>query len=387
MKHCVVIGAGFGDEGKGMVVDYLCSQNQRPIVIRFCGGHQAGHTVFRGGVRHMFSTFGSGTLQGVSTYWSKYCTVDPIAIMNEYYILRAKGVSPILFIDPECPITTPYDMCANILDNKKTGHGSCQVGVGTTLQREEDHYSFKCGDMQYPKIFRMKLDAIFEYHKKSMVLIVPEQSYMNDFMGAISFIKNCSAIKIQHAPIQEYDSVIWEGSQGLLLDQNIGFFPHVTRANTGTKNVMELLGEQCPKGVETIEYYVVTRAYQTRHGNGPMTNTEFPHNIKDNPYESNKYNERQGEFRRAILDLDLLKYGIERDNVLRNSIGKRLVITCLDQVENAYCFTHNDKTINMSTNETMFVNNICEVLGFDRGLLNRSPVADTMEKFEIDREI
>ena len=74
MKNFVIIGLGFGDEGKGLITDYFCSKLKNPLVIRFSGGHQVGHTVIYNDIRHMFSNFGSGTLRNIPTYWSKFCT-------------------------------------------------------------------------------------------------------------------------------------------------------------------------------------------------------------------------------------------------------------------------------------------------------------------------
>ena len=79
----IVVGSLFGDEGKGAHVNYLCSQVNKPLVIRFNGGHQVGHTVVIGDKRHPFSNFGSGTLQGAPTYWSEFCTVSPIGVKKE----------------------------------------------------------------------------------------------------------------------------------------------------------------------------------------------------------------------------------------------------------------------------------------------------------------
>jgi len=83
-ESIAVIGLGFGDCGKGMVTSYLCSQTENPVVVRFSGGHQAGHTVYhKNGEGHICSNFGAGVLQGVPTFWSDKCTVDPIGIVNE----------------------------------------------------------------------------------------------------------------------------------------------------------------------------------------------------------------------------------------------------------------------------------------------------------------
>ena len=113
MNNKVVIGAGFGDEGKGLFTDYLCRNCENPLIIRFSGGQQAGHTVVADGLHHVFSNFGSGTLQGAPSYFSRFCTIDPVGIMNELDILMDKVMSPKLFIDVRCPVTTPYDIRRN----------------------------------------------------------------------------------------------------------------------------------------------------------------------------------------------------------------------------------------------------------------------------------
>src|SRR5271157_842973 len=145
-KSFAVIGLGFGDEGKGLVTDYLCSQLSDPLVIRYSGGQQAGHTVYFNNIKHIFSNFGSGTLRGAPTYWSKFCTVDPVGIVNELNILLEKGIKPLLYIDDECQITTPFDKIFNQTSTNNLNNGTCGVGFGATIQRVEDHYSLTIGD-------------------------------------------------------------------------------------------------------------------------------------------------------------------------------------------------------------------------------------------------
>jgi adenylosuccinate synthase len=126
---------------------------------------------------------------------------------------------------------------------------------------------------------------------------------------------------------------IFEGSQGILLDADYGFFPHVTRSNTTSKNAIEMIRKiGIPIENNTIRTYYITRAYQTRHGNGYMTNEGLDTSyIKENPNETNVAG-FQGEFRKTVLDIDLLKYAVNCDGYY-NSIGRKsIVITCLDQV-------------------------------------------------------
>jgi adenylosuccinate synthase len=328
-----VIGLGFGDEGKGLTVNALCRELTDPIVVRYSGGQQAGHTVtLRDGTRHVFSNFGSGTLQGAKTYWSPFCTVDPVGIRREWEILHKKTERhPILFIDRHCPITTPFEKSYNRNFSKAMNHGTCGVGVGATYKREQANVSLLAGDLKFPKIVQMKLEMISKYYidKCGMAMISPAD--LDNFERSVKFLLETPNLFICDEMPNSL-CYIYEGSQGLLLDQNIGFFPNVTPSNTGTKNILELTNRR-------PYLYLVTRAFQTRHGSGPMTNENLPHNITENPAETNIENNFQGTFRRTLLDLDLLKYGIDRDDYARDTKQKTLVVTCMDLVQNDLRFT------------------------------------------------
>ncbi len=357
MNAKAVIGLGFGDEGKGITTDYLCHRSKNPLVIRFSGGQQAGHTVIYKGIRHVFSNFGSGTLRGIPSYWAKYCTVEPIGLINEMNSLIKKGIEPLLFIDKRCPITTPYDIFSNQKEEEANQHGSCGVGIGTTINREENHYSLLFGDLFYPSILEIKLNAIKQFYgfKESVIL--------DRFYECVNLILNCEYIKPIYNIPTNYDTLIFEGSQGLLLDQNIGFFPNVTRANTGSKNILNL-------GIKP-ELYLITRAYQTRHGNGKMTNETIPNNIILDPNETNVFNKYQGNFRRSLLDLDILIYGMNKDEYIRSNENKTLVVTCLDHIVDEYRFTFNGELVYCS-NENEFVKKVSNILDIKNVLISKN---------------
>lgn len=371
-NHFAVIGLGFGDEGKGVTVNSLCQNLNNPLVIRYSGGQQAGHTVtLPGGKSHVFSNFGSGTLRGIPSYWSQYCTFDPVGVVNEYNVLGQKGIIPKLYIDKRCPITTPYEKMRNRFSDAME-HGTCGVGVGATFAREEKFYSLVVADLLNPTVFRIKMKLLKEFYKD----LEPD---LEGFFEACEFIMcrmNHSFYFSDGFPIN-YENWVFESSQGLLLDQNIGFFPHVTRSNVGTKTIFEM--------THTFDtnLFLVTRAFQTRHGNGPMTNEFRPHNIKDNPKETNVLNKFQGPFKKALLDLDLLKYGIERDPFIKYYDNKTLVITCLDLVENEYRYTLNGEVVS-HYNENSFVEGISKELGISSLTRVRSPDA-VFNPFELDK--
>jgi adenylosuccinate synthase len=324
-----IIGLGFGDEGKGVVTSSLARSLPNALVIRFSGGQQAGHTVTsKGGLSHVFSNFGSGSFYGVPTYWSRYCTFDPVGATNELEVLLSKGVKPVLYVDKDCPVTTPFDIAHNQSFDLSLHHGTCGVGVGATHEREENLYSLVAGDFFSNSILKFKLDAIRDYYKNGAIL--------KDFLKCKNIFQT-NFVSIVDAMPKNYHNYIFEGSQGLLLDQEIGFFPNVTRSNTSTKNIRKM--------GHTPLLYLVTRAFQTRHGNGPMTNLALPHGIKENPYETNVTNKFQGEFRKSLLDLELLKYGMSKENYISNTQNKQLVITCMDLMVDDYRYTIGPKVI------------------------------------------
>ncbi len=369
MKYLSVIGAGFGDEGKGLVTDYLSSVHEQPLVIRFSGGHQSGHHVVIDEIRdHVFSNFGSGSFRGVPTYWSQYCTVDPVGVINEWEVIKEKGGHPVLYINALCPVTTPFDVVHNRKTEAANFHGSCGVGVGATFEREKNLYSLVFGDLFYPSVFRIKLDLIRRYYQcdasLDVFLYCCDRIMQSDFFHVLDDL-----------PQSGYETLIFEGSQGLLLGQNTGFFPHVTRSDTGTGNILDM-------GFSP-EVFLVSRAYQTRHGNGPMTNEHIPHNIMENPYEKNTDHPYQGQFRRSLLDLDLLRYAISRDAYICQSQDITLVLTCLDLVDSEYRFTMNGRIV-YCDDEHDYVSRIMEYLNIKKGLISRSPFASDITALSHD---
>jgi adenylosuccinate synthase len=374
MKTIAVIGLGFGDEGKGMVTSSLaeCYKNKNPVVIRYSGGQQAGHTVFYDGKSHVFSNFGSGTLQSVPTYWTELCTIDPLGVANELKVLVDK-IDPYniqLYVNKKCPVTTPYDKYRNQHDSDNIYHGTCGVGFGSTIQREEDGYHLYFEDLFNPTIEKIKLKAIATYSTEYYLTIGEYLEAVNTFTDP-SYYPNEIIMPVDEIP-DDFDTYIFEGSQGLLLDKDIGFFPHVTRANVGLKNIADMVQE----------VYYVTRAYQTRHGNGPMTH-ETKIDLRNNGIESNKIHEYQGKFRTGILDLDLLIYAINCDR--KDSGSKKtvenLVITCMDQLKD-FKFIKNRKIIKCK-NASIFAKTIANTLGIKNNLyLSWNPNCG-IEKFKI----
>lgn len=337
MKAKIVIGLLFGDEGKGITTDYLCSQHpsKNTIVIRFSGGQQAGHNVKIGDLSHVHSSYGSGTLRGIPTYLSEYCTFYPVSMHREYKSLITKGIkNPKLYLHPLAKMTTPADVAFNQVRERKLNHGSCGLGVGATMSRtEKTGYKTYAIDLNNPRMLEQKIARIGKYYFDQLSsgedLVYFTDCFEQEKETFFKSIEHLDFNIASYDSLYRFENVIFEGSQGVLLDMDHGVFPNVTYANTTSKNALEI----CKKlGADDVSVYYITRCYQTRHGNGWMSNHKKI-NLINTENEINVTNEWQGDFRISEIDYDIINHAITIDSIYSSdfSIRKNLVVTCLDQ--------------------------------------------------------
>lgn len=337
----IVLGMGYGDEGKGVFTDYLSSALDHPVVIRFNGGHQCGHTVMHAGGRfHVFSNFGAGTFRHVPGFFSRFCTIDPMGIVSEFSALQRLGADPVLFVDPLAMVTTPFDKFYNVSDRTNVAHGTVGVGFGATIERNLGPYKLYAQDLFFSAILERKLAAVRDYYRikfKARGLESCIEALELEIMRVDQFMRHVAAARdiIRLLPEHElftmgFENHIFEGGQGILLDMDFGIFPHVTRSNTISKNVFEML---CRNGIQSSPtVYYLTRAYQTRHGNGWMPAEKHPVALINNQHETNGPGGYQGEFRTGILDTDMLRYALQCDANFSVGAEKQMVISCVDQL-------------------------------------------------------
>jgi adenylosuccinate synthase len=328
MSNSIVLGCGYGDEGKGLTVHNLC--NPDSLVVRFSGGQQAGHTVIHNGVKHIFSNFGAGTLKGCATFFTEDTCIYPKTIANEWGELTAKGFNPRLYISPFAKVTTPYDVWAGRLKERVVRHGSCGLGIGATMKRNEGPVKLFATDLLAPKILlRAKLDAIKKHYgfgegsNDCGWTLADQQMLTADLEAFYEAVDNRRFDICRFDQLPAHSNLVFEGSQGILLDMDHGVFPHVTFANTTSKNAWKYTGAG-------TKVYYVTRCYQTRHGNGPFT--EVPITLVNNAEEINVENPWQGPFKIGEIDCGLLRHAISVDRAYHPQIVERnLVVTCVDQ--------------------------------------------------------
>ena len=323
MGNSIVLGSGYGDEGKGLTVHNLCAPDS--LVIRFSGGQQAGHTVIHNGAKHVFSNFGSGTMIGCPTFFTEDTCIYPKTITREWQELVGKGFTPRLYIHPLAKVTTPYDVWAGRLKELKTRHGSCGMGIGATMKRNEGPVKLYAVDLLAPaSLLRAKLEAIRAYHGfDENAPLVELEVFIHDMEAFHEAVANRRFDVCRFDQLPRHSNIVFEGSQGVLLDMDHGAFPHVTYANTTSKNAWKYAG------ADAAVYYV-TRCYQTRHGNGPFDDN--PVTLTNNNEEINILNTWQGAFRTGEIDDSLLRHAINVDLSYHPANTEcNLVVTCVDQ--------------------------------------------------------
>lgn len=333
-KVKVVIGANFGDEGKGLMTDYFCREaavrGEKCLVISYNGGCQRGHTVVRAdGVRHVFHHFGSGSFAGADTYFSEDFIVNPMVFCREWKELEGVGCLPRVWMHPDCRITTPFDMVLNqLLEEKRSHlrHGSCGMGIFETICRYEEMGRRGQGnglnellnegkqgllwirDEYFPK----RLETLGIVMDEEWKAIVFQEGLLLHYLEDLERMKE----KVTFAEVSlfnDYDTLIFEGGQGLLLDQgNQEYFPHLTPSNTGLKNPVRLL--KTWNAQVSAEVCYVTRPYLTRHGAGRMDSECRKEEINAEMIDlTNVPNPYQGTLRYGKMDTEQLKDRIFRD--------------------------------------------------------------------------
>ena len=376
MRHArVVIGSSFGDEGKGLMTDYFTRMHGGGgvLVTRFNGGAQAGHTVEAGdGVRHVFSHFGAGSLAGADTLLSRRFIANPIVFQREREELERLGVRPRVTVDPRALVTTPYDMLINEMVETSRGaarHGSVGLGINETVTRSEARgFQLPAGralrdrDAAAKVLRRIRdqwvprraaaLGIEAEYEKRRE--LIDGEALIESWLRVLDELSRHVQVRPDTQVLAEHEAVVFEGAQGLALDQTRGAFPHVTRSNTGVRNVVELLRELPPAEL-TVTY--ATRGYLTRHGAGPLDG-ELPEKPFPGVYDLTNVDHRfQGRLRFALLDVAALQARIVEDFRDTESLGRGggiqlgLAVTCLDQLPEAARWTRDGTVVEGSPDD------------------------------------
>ena len=346
----LIADLGFGDAGKGSIVDALTRQTGANTVVRYNGGAQAAHNVVTpDGRHHTFAQFGSGTfVPGTETFLSRFMMLHPLAMLAEERHLQTLGVSDAfarMRVDVQALVTTPFQQSANRVKEMLRGaarHGSCGMGVGETMSDWLTHgaNTLFAGDLPDRERTAQKLrflrDAKWAELEPQLAntLMTDELAATLKIFHDPHFIETTANVFAWFAGQvtltdgaylhQQRGTLIFEGAQGVLLDEWYGFFPYNSWSTLTYQHAETLLAEAGFDG-EILKLGLL-RAYATRHGAGPFV-TEDESLTAALPDLHNGNNPWQRHFRVGWLDFVALRYAL-------SVIGKvdGLVVTNLDRI-------------------------------------------------------
>jgi adenylosuccinate synthase len=334
-KAFVVAGIGYGDEGKGTITDALVRRHGAKLVVRYNGGAQAAHNVVTPeGVHHTFAQFGSGAFAGAATYLGEHVVVDPGALVLESYELAKKGGCMSIAIHPRAPLVTPFHVALNRIRETARGanrHGSTGRGIGETVcdsKFEPGDVVIRADDLLRPGMLADKL-AFWRTRKENdaddvirscrdagdqaAVTAAVDAWFRSGADLTANWLKRCEelakriSIAEPAAVLPRDGTVVFEGAQGVLLDETYGFHPYTTWSNTTFDHAFAMMdGTVAGWDVRRIG---VTRAHASRHGPGPLPTEDTAWAPTDG--ERNETGRWQGPMRYGPFDLVAAEYALE----------------------------------------------------------------------------
>ena len=277
-KNVVVVGAQWGDEGKGKIVDILTEDAD--VVVRFQGGNNAGHTIYVDGEKYVFHLIPSGILRkGKKCVLASGVVIDPSVLLEEIEGLSEKGLfsAEDLIISKDAHLIMPYHKILDLAKEKLKGSkkiGTTGRGIGPTYEDKIARSGLKMGDLLDLTEFRSKLENNIE--EKNIVLkkVMDEDSLdvetiFNDYSAYAEKLKGHiinTSLFLDRA-MKENKSILFEGAQGALLDIDHGTYPFVTSSNTVASAAATGSGIG-PTRIDTV--IGIAKAYTTRVGEGPF---------------------------------------------------------------------------------------------------------------------
>ncbi len=280
-RNVVVVGTQWGDEGKGKVVDWLT--DHAAAVVRFQGGHNAGHTLVINGKKTALQLIPSGIMrEGVACYIGNGVVVDPTHLLSEIKRLEDAGlnVRSRLFISESCPLILPFHVEVDkareaLRESSGSGKiGTTGKGIGPAYEDKVARRALRVQDLKHPDRFAKKLRELLELHNfalkgylKSEALAF-EPIYEQAMAAAQQILPMLADVGVKiHGHNVAGGSVLFEGAQGTLLDIDHGTYPFVTSSNCVAGNAAAGSGV----GPDKLHYILgITKAYTTRVGSGPF---------------------------------------------------------------------------------------------------------------------
>ncbi len=341
-KNLVVVGAQWGDEGKGKVVDILTENSD--VVVRFQGGNNAGHTVIVGSEKYIFHLLPSGILhRGKSCVIGDGVVIDPGVLVSEIEFLKARRMfrKKDLLISGNAHLIMPYHKTLDMARERLRGDnriGTTGRGIGPAYEDKVSRSGIKCSDLLSEETFRLKLKSnLLEknhyirtiLHEEGFEIHAIYHSYMSLAATLTPLIKNTSLFLDNAA--REGKRILFEGAQGTLLDVDHGTYPYVTSSNTVAGQAATGSGF----GPSRIDRVIgIAKAYVTRVGEGPFP-TELEGEAADRLREQGEeYGSTTGRPRRCgWFDAVALRYSARVNGLDGLVLTKLDVLDDLDSIK------------------------------------------------------
>jgi adenylosuccinate synthase len=283
MSGVVVVGAQWGDEGKGKIVDWLC--NRADVVVRFQGGHNAGHTLVVGNTTYKLALLPSGVVQGKLSIIGNGVVVDPWALASEIEKIEAQGVKITpekLVLSDQAALILPFHQDLDAAREAQAGAasiGTTKRGIGPAYEDKVGRRAIRVADLADPAAVAWKIERLTAHHnalRKGLDLPEIDVAALKKDLAEIApkVLKYAQpAWRVLNAAFEDSKRVLFEGAQGMLLDVDHGTYPFVTSSNVAAGQASAGAGV----GPRKISYVLgLVKAYTTRVGAGP-----FPTELND----------------------------------------------------------------------------------------------------------
>jgi len=351
-QSVVILGAQWGDEGKGKIVDLL-TENVGAVV-RFQGGHNAGHTLVINGQKTVLHLIPSGILRADALCLiGNGVVLSPAALRHEIEELEAKGVEvrSRLRISPATPLIMPYHIAVDQAREKASGDrkiGTTGRGIGPAYEDKVARRGIRVSDLNYPEQLAEKLRAALDYHNFVLTgwLKAPAidfQQVLDETLGFAEYVRPMieDVSTLLYEARKSGQRILFEGAQGSLLDIDHGTYPYVTSSNTTTGGALA----GCGVGADAIDYVLgICKAYATRVGGGP-----FPTELNDDMGEllrkrGNEFGATTGRPRRCgWIDLVALKRAVQINGIDGLAITKLDVLDGLSSIKVCVAYEYRGK--------------------------------------------
>ncbi len=353
-KNVVVLGTQWGDEGKGKIVDLLTERAK--YVVRYQGGHNAGHTLVINGEKTVLHLIPSGILrENVISIIANGVVLAPDALMKEMKELESRGV-PVrerLLISEACPLILPYHVALDNAREKARGAkaiGTTGRGIGPAYEDKVARRGLRVGDLFDKDTFAVKLKEIIDYHNFQLVNYYNEpavdyQKTLDDILAVADILTGMvvDVSDLLYKATQQGERVMFEGAQGTLLDIDHGTYPYVTSSNTTAGGVATGSG----LGPRYVDYVLgIIKAYSTRVGAGPFPTELFDETGEYLRQKGQEFGATTGRSRRTgWLDIVAIRRAIQINSLSGFCMTKLDVLDGLKEVKICVGYRQADGTV------------------------------------------